>query len=117
MPVDAKRSPAICLQDVTHVETGGHMNILMHSRSICLPSRRVRSGASSGTWSYSSSAASRTLAFARQRRERILACLALIMLVVAWDATLRLDEQMSPPRMRMSHAVEMEEGRMLTAVE
>ena len=94
------------------------MNILMHSRSICLPSRRTRSAASGGPWTYSSRAASRTLVSARRRRERILACLALLMLVVAWDATLRLDEQTSPPRMRMSHAVEMEgEGQGVTSVE
>jgi hypothetical protein len=91
------------------------MNILMHSRSICLSSRRLRSEASRGPWNYSRSADSRTLASSRLWRERILACLALIMLIVAWDATLRLDEQTSPPRMRVSHAVEIEEGR--TAVE
>lgn len=44
----------------------------------------------------------------RMGRERMLAGLAFIMLIVAWDATLRLDEQMAPPRMRMSHAVEAE---------
>jgi predicted metal-binding membrane protein len=49
----------------------------------------------------------------KRRRERVLACLAFVMLIVAWDATLRLDERMSPPRMRMSHAVEME-GEMQT---
>jgi hypothetical protein len=42
------------------------------------------------------------------RRERILAGIAFLMLIVAWDATLRLDERMSPPRMRMAHAVEVE---------
>ena len=41
-------------------------------------------------------------------RERVLAGLALLMLIVAWDATLRLDEKMSPPRMRMAHAVDGE---------
>ena len=44
----------------------------------------------------------------KRRRERVLAGLAFLMLIVAWDATLRLDERMSPPRMRMSHAVEVE---------
>lgn len=45
-------------------------------------------------------------AFARYRRERVLACLTFLMLIVAWDATLRLDEQVAPTRMRLSHAVE-----------
>jgi predicted metal-binding membrane protein len=44
----------------------------------------------------------------KRRRERVLAGLAFLMLIVAWDATLRMDERMSPPRMRMSHAVEVE---------
>jgi hypothetical protein len=44
----------------------------------------------------------------KRRRERILAGLAFLMLIVAWDATLRLDERMSPPRMRLSHAVEVD---------
>ena len=44
----------------------------------------------------------------KRRREHVLAGLAFLMLIVAWDATLRLDQRMSPPRMRMSHAVEVE---------
>jgi hypothetical protein len=82
------------------------MSILNHRQSICLPSYRE---ASDGPWNYSSLAISRSLAAGRRRRERILACLAFVMLIVAWDTTLRLDEQMTPPRVRMSHAVEMEE--------
>jgi hypothetical protein len=45
---------------------------------------------------------------ARRRREHVLACLAFLLLIAAWDATLRLDEQVAPSRMRMSHAVELE---------
>lgn len=52
----------------------------------------------------------RAMSVAKRRREQVLASLAFIMLIVAWDATLRLDERMSPPRMRMSHAVEREVG-------
>ncbi len=44
----------------------------------------------------------------RRRRERLLACLAFFTLVIAWDATLRLDQRIAPPRMRLSHAVEAE---------
>jgi hypothetical protein len=59
-------------------------------------------------WSGAALASSRDLAAARSRRERILAVLAFVMLIVAWDATLRLDERTSPPRVRMSHAVDYE---------
>jgi hypothetical protein len=94
------------------------MNILKRSTSLVLQSRRVRHEATSGAWNYSSVAASRALAIARRRRERVLAWLALIMLVVAWDATLRLDEHVSPPRSRMAHAVELENDlQTLTSVE
>jgi hypothetical protein len=51
---------------------------------------------------------SRAINVAKRRREQVLAALAFVMLVVAWDATLRMDEQVSPPRMRLSHAVERE---------
>jgi len=50
----------------------------------------------------------RSIANAARLRERVLAGLAFVMLVVAWDATLRLDERAAPPRMRMAHAVESE---------
>jgi hypothetical protein len=50
----------------------------------------------------------RSIATAARLRERVLAGLAFVMLVVAWDATLRLDERAAPPRMRMAHAVERE---------
>ena len=66
-------------------------------------------------WNGTGSAAnSRSLAAARRMRERVLAVLALVMLILAWDATLRLDEQMSPPRVRVSHAVELEGEEMRT---
>ena len=50
----------------------------------------------------------RSVLRARQLRERILAALAFVMLIIAWDATLRLDERVSPPRMRVSHGAERE---------
>jgi hypothetical protein len=67
---------------------------------------RVR-GVSAPKASYAAQTRSRALQNARRRREHVLACLALVMLIVAWNATLRLDEHVSPPRMRMSHAVEL----------
>jgi hypothetical protein len=84
------------------------MNTLKLTHASVLKMRRGLYAASESPWNYSSLAVSRSVIVAKRRRERILACLALIMLVVAWDATLRLDEQVSPPRMRMSHAADVE---------
>ena len=97
------------------------MNTLKRSHGIALQTRRelcavsARSWTQSGLGNHSSLARSRSLAAAKRWRERILASLAFVMLIVAWDATLRLDERMSPPRMRVSHAVEME-GEVQTIV-
>lgn len=55
---------------------------------------------------YPPKVASYSLTRWRQRRERILAVLAFVSLIFAWDATLRLDERVSPARVRMSHAVD-----------
>ena len=66
---------------------------------------------------YRSHVRSRGLLNSRRRREHILACLAFVMLIVAWDATLRLDEHITPPRMRVSHAVEVDaDGQVQTFV-
>ena len=64
--------------------------------------------ACSGAWNHAKRATAYSAAQARRRREHTLAWLAGIVLIVAWDATLRLDERVSPPRMRLSHAVEVE---------
>ena len=77
------------------------MGIHSHSRSIALPL-----GAMMPTHRRCMMASS-SLARAKRVRERILASLAFLMLIVAWDATLRLDERVAPPRMRVSHAVEL----------
>jgi hypothetical protein len=90
------------------------MNTLRQSHWNGLHSVRVIGATPACTWNGSASAAnSRSLAAARRVRERVLAVLALVMLILAWDATLRLDEQMSPARVRVSHAVELE-GEMQT---
>jgi hypothetical protein len=68
----------------------------------------ARSRRSVHSFGSSSRGAGRRMVLVRRRRERVLACLAFIMLIVAWDATLRLDEHVAPPRMRLSHAVEHE---------
>jgi len=67
-----------------------------------------RAGAAERPWRHSSLAAVRSITRARRRRERLLACLALFALVGAWNATLQLDERVTPARMRLSHAVEAE---------
>jgi hypothetical protein len=94
------------------------MNTLRQSQWIGLQSGRVMGATPAHAWNLSVSAArSRSLADARRWRERVLAVLAFVMLIIAWDATLRLDEQMSPPRVRVSHAVERDsEGQTQTFV-
>ena len=94
------------------------MNTLKRSQAIALQTRRELCAASASPWNHSTLARSRSVVVAKRRRERILACLAFAMLIVAWDATLRLDERMSPPRMRMSHAVEVDgELQTMSSVE
>jgi hypothetical protein len=91
-----------------------HIHRLGRSGSIAVAPDRARRIANDDGRTSQSRIAARTITLARRRRERVLACLAFLMLIVAWDATLRLDEQMAPPRMRMSHAVESEvEGQRL----
>lgn len=67
-------------------------------------------------WSYPRKVASYSLTRSRQHRERILAVLAFVSLIVAWDATLRLDERVSPARVRMTHAVEIESETQTAAL-
>lgn len=83
------------------------MNTVSRSCSMGVSQSRMRRGAIDQSRTSPSRIVGRIVARARRRRERVLAALAFVMLIVAWDATLRLDEQMAPPRMRVSHAVEM----------
>jgi hypothetical protein len=52
----------------------------------------------------------KTLARERQRREQIWAWLSLVTLIVCWDASERLGQRVSPPRVRIAHALEEEEA-------
>jgi hypothetical protein len=45
---------------------------------------------------------------AQRRREHIWAWASLVLLLVCWDATLRLDQKVSIPRPRLSHMVELD---------
>lgn len=45
----------------------------------------------------------------RQRREQVWAWLTLATLIVCWDASERLGERVSPPRVRVAHVLEDEE--------
>jgi hypothetical protein len=45
----------------------------------------------------------------RHRRERAWAWLSVVTLIICWDATARLDQRVSPPRVRIAHAVDREE--------
>jgi hypothetical protein len=50
-----------------------------------------------------------TAARERQRRERIWAWLSLVVLIVCWDVSTRLEEHASVPRLRIAHALAEEE--------
>jgi hypothetical protein len=45
---------------------------------------------------------------AQHRREVIWAWLSLAILALCWDLSARLDERVSPPRVRLTHVVEKE---------
>ena len=45
----------------------------------------------------------------QRRLEHAWAWLSLFTLVLCWDASLRLDQRMSPPRVRIAHVLEREE--------
>ena len=84
------------------------MNMQRHSYSFVRAGSTMRTVANDASRTPVSRIAHRAISLARRRRERVLASLAFLMLIVAWDATLRLDERVAPPRMRLSHAVEHE---------
>jgi hypothetical protein len=46
----------------------------------------------------------------RQRREQVWAWLSLVTLIICWDASERLGHRVSPPRVRIAHALEEEEA-------
>ncbi|MBM0103815.1 hypothetical protein JM946_03630 [Steroidobacter sp. S1-65] len=56
-------------------------------------------------WMHERAPSFRTLNRDRQRREKAWAWLSLVVLVICWDASSRLDEPVSLPRARMAHAV------------
>lgn len=84
------------------------MSTLKNHQAISFQGYRGFQAVGAGHCDYWGLVTSRSFVAAKRRRERILACVALVMLIVAWDASLRLDERSSPPRMRVSHAVEVE---------
>jgi hypothetical protein len=87
---------------------GGVMNIHTCNYSVVLASPRAQGVANNAARFSRGRIPAQAINLAKRRRERILASLAFVMLILAWDATLRLDERVAPPRMRMSHAVEHE---------
>jgi hypothetical protein len=46
---------------------------------------------------------------AQRRREHVWAWASLLLLVVCWDANLRLDDKVSMPRPRLNHLLELEQ--------
>lgn len=51
------------------------------------------------------------------RLEVLWAWASLLVLLVCWDAALRLDRQVSLPRLRIAHAVEMDQDRGVARTE
>ena len=60
-------------------------------------------------WVHDRAPSLRSLLRDRQRRERVWAWLSLIVLIICWDASARLDQRVSPPRPKLTHAVDEEE--------
>ena len=63
----------------------------------------------SRTWIHERAPRLRTLVRERQRREQIWAWLSLVVLIICWDASARLEEHVSTPRLRIAHALQEEE--------
>jgi len=84
------------------------MHTIQRSQPVQMRFTRARRDTSDERRHRTTRIVARAIALSRRRRERVLACLALLMLLFAWDATLRLDERVAPPRIRLSHAVERE---------
>lgn len=57
-------------------------------------------------WMHDRAPSLRTLTRDRQRREQVWAWLSLVVLIICWDVSSRLEERVSPPRARIAHAVE-----------
>ena len=60
-------------------------------------------------WMQARAPSFQTLARDRQRREQVWAWLSLVVLILCWDASSRLDDPVSPPRARIAHAVAEDE--------
>ena len=60
-------------------------------------------------WTVERAPGLRSLGRERQRREQVWAWLSLVVLIICWDASARLGERVSPPRARLTHAVDEEE--------
>lgn len=77
---------------------------------------RIRAGSqpqptleTSRHWMHDRAPSFRSLARDRQKREQVWAWLSLVVLIVCWDASSRLEERVSPPRAKLAHAVEADE--------
>lgn len=51
----------------------------------------------------------RSLARDRQRREQAWAWLSLVVLIVCWDVSSRIEDRVSPPRAKIAHVVDEDE--------
>lgn len=71
-------------------------------------------GAATGPCRIPVVAATRTR-LAGHRRETLWAWLSVVVLVLCWDAATRLDQHVSPPRVRLTHVAEAQERQSQNA--
>ena len=64
---------------------------------------------SSRSWIHERAPRLRILMRERQRREQIWAWLSVVVLIICWDASARLEERVSPPRTRIAHVMDEDE--------
>jgi hypothetical protein len=69
------------------------------------PSRSV----SAPSWIHDRAPRIESIARERYRRERVWAWLSVVTLIICWDASARLDQRVSPPRVRMAHVGEADD--------
>ena len=69
-----------------------------------------RPAAAATSWMHDRAPRIESVARERYRRERIWAWLSVLTLIICWDASARLDQRVSPPRVRIAHAGEAEDA-------
>jgi hypothetical protein len=65
--------------------------------------------ATTPSWIHDRAPRIESIARERYRREQVWAWLSVVTLIICWDASARLDQRVSPPRVRMAHAGEADD--------